>query len=74
MEQLYVILRNWPALSTKFDLHWDHKICFQLKHDQFNQELNQETKHDITYDAKVTPNWKPGYTYVHTMTSQLVVG
>jgi hypothetical protein len=56
MDQLFIILRDSPAINTKFDLHWNHKICYRLKHDSLDKNLLPETKHDT-----------PGHTHVTTM-------
>jgi F0F1-type ATP synthase membrane subunit b/b' len=56
MDQLFIILRDSPTIKTKVDLHWDHKICYRLKHDPLDKNLLPETKHDT-----------PGHTHVTTM-------
>jgi len=34
LDQLLVVMRDSPALSTHFDLQWDHKIMYHMKEPQ----------------------------------------
>jgi hypothetical protein len=49
MDQIYVFLRDSPAINSVFELRWDHEICYR-------QRLNSnDTLHTIACDYPVTP-------------------
>lgn len=52
--QLYLILRDSPAINTHYDILWDHKTLYQLKHEEPELVIHKSGQGDNVKDETLT--------------------
>jgi len=54
LDQLYLILRDSPALAEYYDISWNHKIIYQAKQIEDTQVTQMQTKSHKDGDGVIT--------------------